>query len=217
MNKAVDFFNVDESRGEVIDDLRDIFTDKADLRAALENEFHIYDDYAEMSEDEFNELFDKYTNDMVKSSFIANRFYNNSESLYSLSELSQYIAVFYFNMRTVHFNTAGENFLELHEYAQELYEQAEDYYDDLVETAMSFNETIQPMFVTPGDWSPTNEVPYNSSSSISIMTDSVKILYDYLESIAKEVYPSFVYSKIDSMLEWLDKQNYKLTQMSKEI
>ena len=154
---------------------------------------------------------------MKNSKHIFSRFFNSMGSYCNLSELAQYMAVFYFNMRTVHFNTAGQNFLELHEYAQELYEQAEDYYDDLVETAMSFNETIQPMFVTPGNWVPTNEVPHNSSSSISIMSDSVKILYDYLESIAKEVYPSFVYSKIDSMLEWLDKQNYKLQQMSKEI
>lgn len=153
----------------------------------------------------------------MKHYHIFSRFFQSSISSYNLSELAQYMAVFYFNMRTVHFNTAGENFLELHEYAQELYEQAEDYYDDLVETAISFNEQIQPMFVTPGNWSPTNEVPYNSSSSISIMTDSVKILYDYLESIKKEAYPSFVYSKIDTMLEWLDKQNYKLGQMSKEI
>ena len=149
--------------------------------------------------------------------YIFSRFFQAQGSAYNLSELAQYMAVFYFNMRTVHFNTVGKNFLELHEYAQELYEQAEDYYDDLVETAMSFNETIQPMFVTPGNWNPTNEVPYNSSSSISIMSDSVKILYDYLESIAKEVYPSFVYSKIDSILEWLDKQNYKLQQMNKEV
>lgn len=154
---------------------------------------------------------------MKNSKHIFSRFFNSMGSYYNLSELAQYMAVFYFNMRTVHFNTAGQNFLELHEYAQELYEQAEDYYDDLVETAMSFNETIQPMFVTPGDWVPTSEIPHDGKSSISIMLDSVKILYDYLESITKEVYPSFVYSKIDSMLEWLDKQNYKLTQMSKEI
>jgi DNA-binding ferritin-like protein len=134
-----------------------------------------------------------------------------------LSELAQYMAVFYFNMRTVHFNTAGKNFLELHEYAQELYEQAEDYYDDLVETALSFNETVQPMFVTPGSWIPVNSCPFNVEETINTINSSIRMLFDFLESIAKEVYPSFVYSKIDSMLEWLDKQNYKLTQMSKEI
>ena len=154
----------------------------------------------------------------MKKYHIFSRFFNSVGSLYNLSELAQYMAVFYFNMRTAHFKTSGDTFLELHEYAQELYEQAEDYYDDLVETALSFNETVQPMFVTPGDWIPES-IDYNrtSSDTISLMLRSVQRLYDYLESLPKEVYPSFVYSKIDSMLEWLDKQNYKLQQMSKEI
>lgn len=136
---------------------------------------------------------------------------------YTLSELAQYMAVFYFNMRTVHFQTSGKDFLEFHKYAEELYEQAEDYYDDLIETAMSFNETVQPMFVTPGNWIPVNPCPHNTDDSIATMISSERMLFDFLESINREIYPSFVYSKIDSMLEWLDKQNYKLTQMSKEI
>ena len=152
----------------------------------------------------------------MKRKHIFNRFFQTPISGYSLSELAQYVAVFYFNMRTVHFYTAGQNFLERNDYAPELYEKAEDYYDDLVETAMSFNEKAQPMFVTPGNWNPSNEVPYDSFSSICLMKDSLRILYDYLESIKKDAYPSFVYSKIDSILEWLDKQNYKLQQMSKE-
>lgn len=137
---------------------------------------------------------------------------------YTLSELAQYMAVFYFDMRNAHFHTAGKDFLELHEYAQELYEQAEDYYDDLIETAISFNETVQPMFVTPGNYSPVTDVTnMTPTDTIGVMLNSVRSIYDYFESINREIYPSFVYSKIDSMLEWLDKQNYKLTQMSKEI
>ena len=137
---------------------------------------------------------------------------------YSLSELAQYMAVFYFDMRTVHFHTQGPNFLELHEYAQELYEQAEDYYDDLIETAISFDEAVQPMFVLPGgnslisDWK-----DLTAPDTIAAMLNSVRQAFDKLEMLNKEVYPSFVQSKLDSMLEWLDKQNYKLTQMSKEI
>ena len=155
---------------------------------------------------------------MKNTKHIFSRFFNSVGSFYNLSELAQYMAVFYFNMRTVHFNTAGENFLELHEYAQELYEQAEDYYDDLVENAISFNEKVQPMFVTPGNNAPiTDTSSLDITDTMRVMINGVRTVYDYLESITKEVYPSFVYSKIDSMLEWLDKQNYKLQQMSKEI
>lgn len=155
---------------------------------------------------------------MKNKKHIFSRFFNSMGSYYNLSELAQYMAVFYFDMRTAHFHTQGKEFLELHEYAQELYEQAEDYYDDLVETAISFNETVQPMFVTPGDCPPVTDVAnMTPTDTIGVMLNGVRTVYDYLESITKEVYPSFVYSKIDSMLEWLDKQNYKLQQMSKEI
>lgn len=150
--------------------------------------------------------------------YISNRFFQSQTSSYNLSELAQYMAVFFFDMRTAHFHTQGKEFLELHEYAQELYEQAEDYYDDLVETALSFNETVQPMYVTPGDCPPiVNVADMDVTDTVGIMLNDVRVVFDSLESVTKEVYPSFVYSKIDSMLEWLDKQNYKLTQMSKEI
>ena len=154
---------------------------------------------------------------MKNTKHIFSRFFNAVGKSSTLSELAQYMAVFYFNMRTVHFNTNGKNFLELHNYAQDLYLQAELYYDDLIETALSFNETVQPMFVTPGSWIPVNSCPFNVEETINTINSSIRMLFDFLESVAKEVYPSFVYSKIDSMLEWLDKQNYKLQQMSKEI
>lgn len=142
----------------------------------------------------------------------------NSYSNKSLKDLAQYAAVFYFNMRTVHFKTCGKNFLELHEYAQELYEQAEDYYDDLVETAISFNEEVVPMFVTPGDWIPERaDYSRDAHDTVSLMLQSVQELYECMDALDKEAYPSFVQSKIDGIMEWLDKQNYKLSQMQKEI
>lgn len=149
---------------------------------------------------------------------IFSRFFIDSHSKKSLKELAQYAAVFYFNMRTVHFKTCGKSFLELHEYAQELYEQGEEYYDDLVETAISFNEEVVPMFVTPGDWIPASaEGCRDAAGSVALMLASVRNLYDFMENLDKERYPSFVQSKIDGILEWLDKQNYKLSQMEKEI
>jgi DNA-binding ferritin-like protein len=135
----------------------------------------------------------------------------------SLSEIAQDVAVFFFNMRTCHFKTSGKEFLELHEYAQELYEQAEEYYDDLIETAISYDEEVVPMCIVPDDWMPDYSV-YDKSvqGTIDMMKDCVKILFDRLESL-KDGYSSFVYSKRDTILEWLDKQNYKLEQMSAVI
>jgi len=147
---------------------------------------------------------------------VFSRFFDSQLNTFTLSQLAQYTAVFYFNMRTVHFLTEGENFLEIHEYAQELYEQAEDYYDDLIETALSYKEQIQPMYVVPGDWSPET-ANYNMTvgDSIRLMKDSVQKLFDYMEKVNRDIYSSFVYSKVDSILEYFDKQNYKLNQMGR--
>lgn len=155
----------------------------------------------------------------MKKQRIFSRFFQDTFSKkYTLSELAQYVSVFYFNMRTVHFHTQGKEFLELHRYAESLYVNAEDYYDDLVEMALSFEETVQPMFVFPGDNPPITDVSnFNGSDTVSVILNSVRTLFDRLEMLNKDVYPAFVQSKIDSILELLDKQNYKLQQMSKEI
>lgn len=58
-----DIFHITEDQALDVDDLKETFKDKADLRAALEDYFHIYDDYAEMSEDDFDKAFEKYTGD----------------------------------------------------------------------------------------------------------------------------------------------------------
>ena len=133
----------------------------------------------------------------------------------TLSELAQEMAVFYFNMRTAHFHTTGDTFLELHLYAEELYKQAEDYYDDLIETAISLKETVVPMHILPGDWIPEQNFDRNPYETINLLLISTQKIYDFLETINKDVYPSFVYSKIDSMLEYFDKQIYKIGQMAK--
>ena len=146
---------------------------------------------------------------------IFSRFFQSPTSTYNLVELAQYMAAFYFNARTVHFNTSGKNFLEVHEYAQELYEQAEDYYDDLVETALSLNENPQPMWVVPGGFEMLGQGTFAPEQSVEKLSDNIKRLFDIFESANKEMYPSFVYSKLDSIMEWLDKQNYKIEQMKK--
>jgi hypothetical protein len=51
----------DERRADEVEEMKDIFKNKADLRAALESYFRIYDDFAEMSEDEFDEGFSKFS------------------------------------------------------------------------------------------------------------------------------------------------------------
>lgn len=65
--KASEAFSISEEQAEELEELKDTFKDKSDLRAALEDYFHIHDDFAEMSEDEFDEGFQKFTQDVKNS------------------------------------------------------------------------------------------------------------------------------------------------------
>lgn len=55
-----DFFPVSEEQGADIDELAETFEDKSELRNVLEDYFHIYDDYAEMSVQDFDRYLADY-------------------------------------------------------------------------------------------------------------------------------------------------------------
>ena len=78
MKQAVEVFPVSEEEAEDIDKLRDTFPDKADLRAVLEDYFHIYDDYAKMSAQEFDMYFEDYMKDYEEPEFVEDIPLNNS-------------------------------------------------------------------------------------------------------------------------------------------
>lgn len=59
-----DYFPVDESQAEELEDKISQFDTKSDIRTVLEDYFHIYDDYAEMSVEEFDNALDEYFQEM---------------------------------------------------------------------------------------------------------------------------------------------------------
>lgn len=148
------------------------------------------------------------------SRHINSRFYQNGgDNLYTLSECAQYLAALFFDLRTIHFNATGSEFYTYHSLAQELYEQTEKYYDDMIETALGYDSNVQPMYVLPGDW---NFIDDNGSLSTdgqtvqTLLLDRLMQIYDILDNVRE--YDGMVSSKIDSMLEYYDKEIYKLSQ-----
>ena len=57
-----DYFPVSEEEADDLNDLANTFTSKSDLRSVLEDYFHIYDDLAEMSVQEFDSYLADYFN-----------------------------------------------------------------------------------------------------------------------------------------------------------
>lgn len=151
----------------------------------------------------------------MKQRKIFSRFFNEQGRQYSLTDMAKFMAAFYFDMRTVHFCTTGNDFYTYHQLAEELYTIAEMYYDDLIETAIGYDEEIKPMFVIPEAWCNIQASDISGAETEEIISKSLMQIFDKLESIAKGKYSSFVYSKIDSMLEYFDKEIYKIKQNAK--
>ena len=57
-------FPVSEQEAKDIDELAETFTDKSELRSVLEDYFHIYDDYAEMTVEDFDTYLAEYFNSL---------------------------------------------------------------------------------------------------------------------------------------------------------
>ena len=173
--------------------------------------------FSEESKEEVMKHIPGYENIIESSKQLTSRF-NQMDSFekYTLSEASQYLSALFFDLRTIHFLCTGSEFYTYHELAQELYEQTEDYYDDLVETAIGYDSDIQPMYVLPGDWNFVNEndsFDTNLDSPQNLILSKLKKIYDILENVQE--YDSMVSSKIDGMLEYYDKEIYKLSQALK--
>ena len=147
---------------------------------------------------------------------IASRYYMDNSRKFTLSEVAQYLSSLFFDLRTIHFLTTGSEFYTYHELAQTLYEKTEDYYDDIVETAITFDSDVSPMYVLPGDWQFVDEngsFDTNGQVTQTLILQRLQIIYDVLENVAQ--YDSMVQSKIDGMMEFYNKEIYKLTQALK--
>lgn len=64
LKPAIECFPVGQEVADDLDELRDTFPYKPDLRAALESYFHIYDDFAEFTPEEFEQYFKDFTKGM---------------------------------------------------------------------------------------------------------------------------------------------------------
>ena len=59
-----DFFPVSEEEAESLNELAETFPNRSELRSVLEDYFHIYDDYAEFTVQEFDTYLAEYFNSL---------------------------------------------------------------------------------------------------------------------------------------------------------
>lgn len=175
---------------------------------ANDDEIYDFNDGKEKKMGTFSEIFNS------KKS-IKSRYYMNDSRKFTLAEVAQYLASLFFDLRTIHFNSTGDDFYTYHALAEDLYEKTEDYYDDIVETAIGYDSDVSPMYVLPGDWIFVDEHgSFDTNGTVqTLILMRLQIIYDVLENVKE--YDSMVQSKVDGMMEFYDKEIYKLTQVLK--
>ena len=157
---------------------------------------------------------------VIEGRLVASRFGTDFDyNSYSLSQASQYLASFFFDLRTIHFLTTGSEFYTYHSLAQELYEKTEEYYDDLVETYVGYGEAFIPMYVLPGDWEFVDSGENMDTSNLipqMLIASRLEKMFDVLQNVSGD-YDSGVRSKLDAMMEYYDKELYKIKQVLKPV
>lgn len=84
-----DYFPVSGSQAEELENEIVQYNSKSDIRTALEDYFHIYDDYAEMSVEEFDSALDGYFNELDEDEFYNDEIDDTAMDEYDGDEYSE--------------------------------------------------------------------------------------------------------------------------------
>ena len=86
---AIECFPISEEDARDVDELRETFPDNADLRAALEDYFDIYNDYAQMSVQEFDTYFQDYISNSINREPVESSKIGDIKNEYSLGQMNE--------------------------------------------------------------------------------------------------------------------------------
>lgn len=129
-----------------------------------------------------------------------------------LNELSGILYLFGNDLRMLHLNCVGKDFLYIHKELNDFYDEVFDFYDDVAESALAQSESI----CNPSDlildtplWNSVQGNSFGSNEILSIVIKKGNKVLDFIKKIDTD-YPKHIYSMLDSISEYLDKEiNYK--------
>ena len=136
-----------------------------------------------------------------------------------LNEISSVLYLFGNDLRMLHLNCVGKEFLYIHKELNDFYDEVFEFYDTVAESAIVQGETIgnpSDLILDTVGW----ESIQGSNFTIDDVLDNVitmgNVVLNDIANVDKEVYPSHIYSMLDSISEALDKEiNYKFGRSAK--
>lgn len=132
-----------------------------------------------------------------------------------LNDFVDYLVLFINDLKVLHFYAEGKGFKRNHETAEELYTEMETFLDDFSEIAISQDEIVgnfSTSAIRVEDWNPVEVDDYENDEFVeNVFQRGEKIKRIAQSIIDGNYYNSFVVSKLDDLIAYLNKEiSYKI-------
>lgn len=135
-----------------------------------------------------------------------------------LNKISNILYLFGNDLRMLHLNCVGKDFLYVHKELNDFYDEVFDFYDTVAESALTQLETIS----NPSDlildtkWESVQGNEFTFDDVLDIVNVKGNQVLNAIADVDKDVYPSHIYSMLDNVSEYIDKEvNYKFGRSAK--
>ena len=134
-----------------------------------------------------------------------------------LNEISNLLYLFGNDLRMLHLNCVGKDFLYVHKELNDFYDEVFDFYDEVAESAIVQGEVIgNPSdLILDNEWDSIQGGDFTFDDVLEYIQNKGNTIINAISQADSE-YPSHIHSMLDSINEYLDKEiNYKFGRSAK--
>lgn len=129
-----------------------------------------------------------------------------------LNEISSILYLFGNDLRMLHLNCVGKDFLYVHKELNDFYDEIFDFYDKVAESSLTQLEVIgNPSdLVLDTDWESVQGNNFTFDDVLEIVNTKGNEVLSAIYNVDKDIYPTHIYSMLDNISEYIDTEvNYK--------
>ena len=134
-----------------------------------------------------------------------------------LNEISNLLYLFGNDLRMLHLNCVGKDFLYVHKELNDFYDEVFNFYDEVAESAIVQGEVIgNPSdLILDNEWDSIQGGDFTFDDVLEYVQNKGNTIINAISQADSE-YPSHIHSMLDSINEYLDKEiNYKFGRSAK--
>ena len=135
-----------------------------------------------------------------------------------LNEISSFLYLFGNDLRMLHLNCVGKDFLYVHKELNDFYDEVFDFYDQVAESSLTQLEVIgNPSdLILDNEWESVQGNNFTFDEVLEIVNAKGNEVLSAISNVDKDVYPSHIYSMLDNVSEYIDTEvNYKFGRSAK--